>query len=72
MNLAKDPEENILARVGGDYVAKALQSLPTAETARDKVMESVIGVPGFRKVQFTYKRFKHKYRKSYSVFFTDL
>jgi hypothetical protein len=68
----KDPEENILARVGGNYVSAALKVLPNAETAKDEVMESIIEVPGFGNVQFTCKRFKHTHRKSYSVFWTAI
>jgi hypothetical protein len=66
----EDTEENILRRIGGDYISAALKALPNAETAKDEVMESVIEVPDFGKVRFTCKRFKHKYRKSYSVFWT--
>ena len=66
----EDPEENILARVGGDYVSAALKDLPNAETAKDEVMESIIEVPRFGKVRFTCKRFKHKHGKFYSVFWT--
>lgn len=63
-----EDSENILARVGGDYVSAALKALPSAETAKDEVMESVIEVPGFGKVRFTCKRFKHKHHKHQSVF----
>jgi hypothetical protein len=66
----EDSQENILARVGGDYVSAALKALPEAETAKDEVMKSIIEVPRFGKVRFTWKRFKHKHRKSYSVFWT--
>ncbi len=46
------------------------KALPDAETAKHDVQESTIEVPGFGKVRFTCKRFKHKHRKSYSVFWT--
>jgi hypothetical protein len=63
-----EDSENILARVGGDYVSAALKALPSAETAKDEVMESVIEVPGFGKVRFTCKRFKHKHYKHSRAF----
>ena len=40
-------EENILAKIGGDYVSGALKTLPDAETAKEEIQEPVIEVSRF-------------------------
>ena len=49
--------ENILARVGGQYVAVALQSLPSAATDTESERHAVIEVPALGRVRFFCKRF---------------
>lgn len=56
-------EENILARVGGEYVAAALQTLPNPETTQDEIQETVIEVPGCGMVRFTCRRMVGRHRK---------
>ena len=38
-------EENILARIGGDYVAAAINALPDPKTATEEFRESVSEYP---------------------------
>jgi hypothetical protein len=62
--------DNLLARIPGQYAARALQTLPRAETAADELMEATIDVPGVGRVRITAKRFKHKRGKAVSYFWT--
>lgn len=59
--------ENILRKIGGQYVAQALQTLPNAETSKEDFMETVIELPVFGLVRFRCQRMtgrqgKHRYR----------
>ena len=65
-------EENILARIGGDYVAAAINALPDPKTATEEFRESVIEVPNCGKVRFTCRRFKSKHHKSVNVFWSAI
>ena len=44
--------ENILQKIRGEYVSKALQTLPNAETSKEDLMKTVIEVPMFGLVRF--------------------
>jgi hypothetical protein len=59
---------NILARIPGQYVAQALNTLPNAEKAALDVMEVLIDVPNIGAVRITAKRMKHKKGKSTHYF----
>ena len=62
--------ENILARIPGEYIADALQTLPNAATAKEEFMEAVVHVPGIGRVRITAKRLKHKRGQSTHYFWT--
>ena len=47
--------ENLLPRIPGQYIARALHTLPHAETAADEVMEAAIDVPGIGTVRIASK-----------------
>jgi hypothetical protein len=61
-------EENILARIPGQYIAQALNTLPNAEKAELDVMEVLIDIPNLGAVLITAKRMKHKKGKSRHYF----
>ena len=63
-------DDNILPCVHGQYIARALQTLPRAETATDELMEAAIDVPELGAVRITAKRFKHKQGKAVMYFWT--
>lgn len=64
-------DKNILARVPGQYIARALQTLPKAESAPvDAIMEASIDVPGIGMVRVTAKRVRHKKGKYVGYFWT--
>jgi hypothetical protein len=63
-------DKNILPRVPGQYVARALKELPDAETAQAEIMEATIDVPELGSVRITAKRMKHKKGKSTHSFWT--
>lgn len=44
--------ENIPRKIGGEYVSRALQTLPNAETSKEDFMETVFEVPVFGLVRF--------------------
>jgi hypothetical protein len=48
---------NILARVGGEHVAAALNTLPDPAVDTEERRGTVIEVPGLGQVRFTCKRF---------------
>jgi hypothetical protein len=65
-------EGNILARIGGEYVAAAIKALPDSKTATEDFRESVIEVPNFGKVRFTCRRVKSKHHKCVNVFWSAI
>ncbi len=58
----------ILARVPGEYVAKASDLLPKASTDGPKVMFAEIDAPYVGRVRIRFEVFSHKHRKHHSVF----
>ncbi len=44
--------ENILRKIGGQYISQALQTLPNAETSKEDSQEIVIELPVFGRVRF--------------------
>jgi len=63
-------KENILARVGGEHVATALNTLPDPAVGTEERRETVIEVPELGQVRFTCKRFvsrKGKLRNAFWV-----
>lgn len=62
--------ENILARVPGQYLGAALQTLPNPETAKAETMEVTIEVPGIGTVRVTAERMKHKRARSTYYFWS--
>ena len=62
--------ENILARVPGQYLAQALNELPSAETAPAELMEATIDVPGLGTVRVTGRRMSHRRGKVRHWFWT--
>jgi hypothetical protein len=56
--------------VPGQYVARALKTLPAAEMAPAEFMEATIDVPELGVVLITAKRMKHKKGKSTHYFWT--
>jgi hypothetical protein len=62
--------ENLLPRIPGPYLARALNTLPPAETAPDEIMEAIINVPELGTVRITAKRFRHKKGKAVMYFWT--
>lgn len=63
-------EASALARIPGQYIAKALNTLPPAETAALDVMEVLIDVPSLGAVRITAKRMKHKRGRFTHYFWT--
>ena len=69
-------ELNLLARIPGEHIARAAQTLPDAEDAPDEPHHVVITVPridamrGSRRVRITFKRFKHKFHRRTRWFWT--
>jgi hypothetical protein len=62
--------ENILAQVGGEHVAAALNTLPDRAVDTEERRETVIDVPQLGQVRFTCKRFvsrKGKLRNAFWV-----
>jgi hypothetical protein len=62
--------ENILARIPGEYVADALQTLPNAATATEEFMQAFVHVPRIGRVRITAKRSKHTRGRSTHYFWT--
>ena len=63
--------DHLLARIPGNYIAKALQTLPPAANADDgAVMDCFVNVPELGRVRITAKRFKHKRGRSTHYFWT--
>jgi hypothetical protein len=62
--------ENLLPRIHGQYIARALQTLPNASTVLDTQMDATLDVPGIGLVRITAKRFKHKKGKAVAYFWT--
>ena len=59
--------ENILRKIGGQYIAAALQTLPDAETSKEDFQETAIELPVFGIVRFKCRRMdgrqgKYRYR----------
>ena len=65
-------ESDILAKIPGQFVAAASTMLPEAETAAEATLETIIEVPGQRRVRFTFKRFRHKRGMSDHCFWTAI
>lgn len=63
-------DNGILSRIPGQYISRALRTLPNAETATDEQMEATIDVPGIGAVRITAKRFRHKKGKAVMYFWT--
>jgi len=57
-------EENILRKIGGQYISAALQTLPDAETSTVDLQKTVIEVPVFGRVRFLCKRMTGKQGKT--------
>ncbi|SCY30973.1 hypothetical protein [Nitrosospira sp. Nsp13] len=59
--------ENILRKIGGQYIAEALNTLPDAERSKEDFTETVIKLPVFGHVRFKCQRMtgrqgKYRYR----------
>ena len=63
-------DENILSSVPGQYLAAALQTLPSAEAAPVDTMDATIDVPGIGTVRVTGRRMKAKRGKVSHYFWT--
>jgi hypothetical protein len=61
-------EDNLLAKIPGDYVAKAAQSLPPAATATFDTAGAMLEVPNIGKVRLTFDRFRSKRGKAVHYF----
>jgi hypothetical protein len=61
--------ENIVAQ-SWQYLARALKTLPNAETAPGEFMEATIDVPELGAVVITARRMQHKRGKSTHYFWT--
>jgi len=61
-------DNGILSRIPGEHIAAALKTLPDAETATIKEMQTTLHVPGTGLVTFTCKRFVHTHGKSRYTF----
>ena len=62
--------ENILARVGGEWVGAAANTLPPAATATETRMQTVIEVPRFGRVRFTFERTRYRHNKHVGSFWS--
>jgi len=63
--------DHLLARIPGNYIAKALQTLPPAERADDNaVMDRFGNVPEIGRVRITARRLKHNRGRSTHYFWT--
>ncbi len=60
-------EQNVLATIPGDIIARASQMLADAETAPDEPHMVDIEYNG-RWIRITYKRFKYHHRTTYKRF----
>jgi hypothetical protein len=63
-------DNGILSRIPAQFIARALNTLPPAETATDQFMETTVDVPELGAVRITAKRFKHKKGKRSIYFWT--
>jgi hypothetical protein len=63
-------EDDILARVPGQYVAQAILSLPDVSSSLCDVMETMIDVPGIGEVTITCRKFRYKRGKTARTFWT--
>ena len=57
-------ENSILARVPGEYVGLALNSLPPAETAEDRIYEVEIDAGHAGRVRIYARRYRYRHRKN--------
>ncbi len=60
-------DENILRKIGGQYIAAVLQTLPDTETSKEDFQETVIELPVFGMVRLKCQRMtgrqgKNRYR----------
>ena len=53
-------EDNLLAKIPGEYVAKAAQSLPPAATATFETAGAMLEVPNLGTVRLIFDRLHHK------------
>jgi hypothetical protein len=62
---------DLLPRIPGNYIAKALQTLPPAErAAAGGIMECFVNVPDLGRVRITARRMKHKRGRSTHYFWS--
>ena len=64
------PDEHLLPRIPGEYIADALLTLPPAKEAEWATMDCFVGVPGIGRVRITARRMKHKRGRSTHYFWT--
>ena len=62
--------ENILRKIGGQYIAAALQTLLDAETSKEDFQETVIELPVFGMVRFKCQRMTGRQGKNRYRFWT--
>jgi hypothetical protein len=63
-------DENILRRIRGDDVARALAELPPCDATAATELDAVIEVPELGRVRFTFARFEHRRGKLRREFWT--
>jgi hypothetical protein len=65
-------EENILRKIGGQYVSEALQTLPDAENSKEDFIETAIQLPVFGQVRFKCQRMTGRQGKNRYRFWTAI
>lgn len=63
-----DADNGILARVPGEYIAKAGRSLPDAATAPDELMRVEIDAGWAGRVRLTFTKFRYRRPKAKSFY----
>ena len=62
--------ENILRKIGGQYVSQALQAPPDAENSKEDFIETVVELPVFGMVRFKCQRMTGRQGKNRYRFWT--
>jgi hypothetical protein len=64
--------ENILRKIGGQYIGAALQTLPNAETSTEDFQETVMELPAYGMVRFKCQRMTGRQGKNRYRFWTAI
>ena len=66
-----EDDNGILAKIGGEWISKALHNLPPAEASKEDTMVTM-DVPGMGMVRFSAKRLRHKHGKDVHYFWSAI